>query len=121
MKLSQMTNEQACEAMIRLSDPVSRLLEDKSILPLLKQLSEMKDVPAAEAVGAMLPKAVAFAMKDHRDDLFEIIGAMTDESAEQVAKMNFMQTISVVREFADKDFIDFFKSSGNVTSNPGKN
>ena len=120
MKLSQMTNEQACNAMIRLADPVGRLLEDKSIIPLLKQFSEMKDVPAAEAVGAILPKAVTFAMKDHKGDLFEIIGAMTDTSTEQVAEMNFMQTISVVREFVDKDFIDFFKSSGNVTSNPGK-
>lgn len=120
MKLSQMTNEQACNAMIRLADPVSRLLEDKSILPLLQQFSEMKDVPAAEAVGAILPKAVAFAMKDHRGDLYEIIGAMTDATAGQVAEMNFMQTIAVVMDFVDKDFVDFFKSSGNVTSNPGK-
>lgn len=116
MKLSQMTNDQACNAMIRMADPVSRILEDKGVLPLLEQFSGMKDVPPAEAIGAMLPKVVSFAMKDHKDDLFEIIGAMTGNSAEAVSGMNFMQTVAAVRDFADKDFLDFFKSSGNVTS-----
>lgn len=120
MKISQMTNDQACNAMIRMADPMSRLLEDDSIKPMLKQVSEMKDVPSVDIIGAMLQKVVTFAMKDHRQDLYEIIGAMTDATAEQVAEMNFMQTIACVREFADKDFLDFFKSSGNVTSRPGK-
>lgn len=120
MKLSQMTNDQACNAMIRMADPMGRLLEDESIKPLLKQFSEMKDVPSVDIIGALLQKVVTFAMKDHRGDLYEIIGAMTDATAGQVAEMNFMQTIAVVMDFVDKDFVDFFKSSGNVMSNPGK-
>lgn len=120
MKLSQMTNDQARDVMIRLAVPASNLMNDKKILPILQEISEGKEKPLAELVGSVLPKLVAFALKDHADDLYEVVGAMADKPMEEVGSMNFMQTIGVLRDSIDKDFIDFFKSSGSVTNKPGK-
>ena len=120
MKLSQMTNDQACEAMIRMAEPVSRMMEDESIVDLLKQVEQSKNVPMVITVGKLLPKFVAYAMKSHRADLYEIVGALAEETTENVGKMTLMKTIKILRESVDKDFIDFFKSSGNVTEIPGE-
>lgn len=122
MKLSQMTNDQACEAMIRLAEPCSNLLKDETVMPLLDSLkngSEGESV--AQMFGRILPKFVSFAMKDHKADLYEIVGVLSETPTAKVGKMPFVQTVKVLKESIDEDFIDFFKSSGDATSNPGTN
>lgn len=120
MKLSQMTNDQAREVIIRLAVPASNLMNDKNILPILNELREGKEKPVAELIGGLLPKIVALTLKDHADDLYEIVGAMAQKPVEEVGSMNLMQTIGFLRDSVDKDFLDFFKSSGSVTNKPGK-
>ena len=118
MRFSQMTNDQARDVMIRLAVPASNLMNDKNIMPVLTELGEGKDKPVVELIGGLLPKIVAFALKDHADDLYEVVGALAEKPTEEIGQMNFMQTLGVLRDSIDKDFIDFFKSSG--TNKPGK-
>lgn len=117
MKISAMNNNQASKALIRLADPIAHIMTDKTGAELTEEFSKMKDGTAIEAVGALLPRFVAFALKDHKDDLYEIIGALSD--VEDVGNMNFLETVKILRESIDKDFLDFFKSPGNVTSKLG--
>lgn len=115
MKLSQMTNDKASETLIRLSTPIANILEDKNIQPVFKEIADGKDTPIVELVGKTIPQIVSLAMKDHKHDLYEIIGAFAEKRADEVGKMNFMQTVGILRDSIDKEFIDFLKSSGGTT------
>ena len=120
MKISMMTNDQASEAMIRISAPMANILDDKNSKELIDSMADLARNSSTGAISALLPKFVSFCLKDHKSDLYEIIGALTFKPASHVGKMNFMETIKEMRESIDEDFIDFFKSSGNATATPGE-
>ena len=112
MKISEMTNEQAAEAMIRLSVPFGNLCDDKKITEMIEQYKGLKDGPMIHAFGKMLPEIIMYAFKAHREDLYEIVGALTNQSIEEVAKMNFVKTVNVLKESYDDVIRDFFTSYG---------
>lgn len=111
MKISEMNNEQAAEALIRLSVPFGNLCDDEKVVELIKKYQNNSEVPAIQTLGRALPEVVSFAFKEHKNDLFEIVGALTNQSQIQVAKMNFVTTIKVLRESYDEVLKDFFTSS----------
>lgn len=120
MKLSEMNNDQAAEVLVKVSGPLSNILNDENIKPLLDEMSNAKDIPPVKAFADMIPKLVSFCMKDHRDDLYEVVGALTFKPASKVGKMNFMATVKELRDSIDAEFIGFFRSSGNATATPGQ-
>ena len=120
MKISMMTNDQASEAMIRISTPMANILDDKNAKELIDSMADLAKDSSTNAISSLLPKFVSFCLKDHKPDLYEIIGALTFKPTAQVGKMNFMETIKAMRESIDEDFIGFFKSSGNATATPGE-
>ena len=119
MKISEMTNEQAADAMIKLAQPMSNLLEDEATIKLLEELKKPDEEGGVNYFARMLPKVVPFLMKDHKADVFAIVAALTLKPVSAVGKMNFMETIKELRDSIDEDFIAFFRSSGNVTTDPG--
>lgn len=120
MKISEMNNDQATNAIIRLAEPIANILDDPNSEAFLKELSEQKGKKLKDSVSAILPKAVAFCMKDHKKDLYEIVGALIMIPTGKVGAMNFMQTVKEVKDSIDEDFLDFFKSSGSAKAEPGK-
>lgn len=120
MKISMMTNDQASEAMIRISTPMANILDDKRSKELIDGMAQVAQTTTTSAISAYLPKFVSFCLKDHKDDLYEIIGALTFKPASVVGNMNFIETVKEMRESIDEDFIGFFKSSGNATATPGE-
>ena len=119
MKISQMTNDQAADAMIKLAQPMSNLLEDEATVGLLKEMEKGDSKGGIAFFGRMLPKIVAFAMKDHKEDVYAIVAALTMKPVAEVGSLNFMETVKEMKESIDDEFIGFFTSSGNVTSKPG--
>lgn len=111
MKISEMNNEQATEAMIRLSVPFGNLCNDEKIVDMIKRYQNMGNVPTIQTIGRVLPEITMFAFKEHKDDLYEIVGALTQQTKEKVAKMNFVKTINVLKESYDDVLKDFFTSS----------
>lgn len=116
MKISEMTNDMASEAILRIATPISNIFDDEASKPLLDAMTKLGD---GNGLTTFLPKFVAFCLKDHKGDLYEIIGALTLKPTTAVGKMNFVQTIKELRDSIDEDFIGFFKSSGNATATPG--
>ena len=110
MKLSQMTNDQATDFLVRVTSPIARIMDDEEIQPLLTNFSTMKDVPITKVISTFLPQFVTFAIKGHKDDLYEIIGAFSGKSKQSVGKMNLLETMNLMKDSIDKDFLDFFKS-----------
>lgn len=115
MKISEMTNDQAAEAMIRLAVPFGNICEDEEALKLLDEYRSMNSLPMLQTIGKMLPKLVSYMLKSHKDDLYEIIGALTFMTADKVAKMNFAETIKVIRESYDEVLASFFPLSVKQT------
>ena len=120
MKISEMTNDQATEVLARISVPMSNLLEDKDFVELVDEVSKGVTDNAAAFVARIIPKAASFCLKSPKDDLYEIVGALTFKPAKAVGNMNFLATVKELRESIDEDFIGFFRSSGNATATPGE-
>ncbi len=109
MKISEMTNDQAAEAMLKIAPAFEVLLKDENTKPLLANLTEAQGKPPIEVVGTMLPKLVAFLMKDHKNELYAIVGALTMQPVSKVGKLNFVATVKELKESLDEDFLGFFK------------
>ena len=117
MKISMMTNDQASEVMIRISSPVGNILDDENIKPILEDMDKFGN---KGVINKWLPKFVGFCLKDHKDDLYEIIGALTFKPAKMVGNMNFVETVKELRDSIDDELLGFFKLSGRVKNTPGE-
>lgn len=121
MKISEMTNDQAAAALLRISGPASRLCDDDDMMKMLDEIRELKTggVEVFRATARMIPKFVAFGLAKHKLDLYEIVGALMQEPTAKVGKLNFAQTVSALQESADDILQSFFPQSANVTRNRG--
>lgn len=113
MKISEMTNDQACEAMIRLTGAFSTVCEDDEMM---KLLDELNGKTITDAIKGVIPRFVAFALNKHKAELYEIVGALMMEPSGNVGKMNFMETVSVIRDSVDEVLTSFFPSSATLTT-----
>lgn len=122
MKISEMTNDQATEAMIRLTGPFNNICEDDEMLAFVDKLNGLKDdnTPFIKVLGRMLPQFVTLALKKHRQDLYEIVGALTLTPAGKVGLMNFKETIEAIRESYDDILAGFFTSSAQAMKKNAK-
>ena len=120
MKISMMTNDQAADALVKMAQPMANLMEDKDTSALLETLSKSNPEGGGFAyLGSVLPKIVSFCMKNHKADVYAIVGALTQKPASEVGKMNFLETVKELKESIDEDFIGFFKRSEPSTEKLG--
>jgi hypothetical protein len=111
MKISEMDNEQAANALIRIATPLGNICDDEQITGIITRYQEMEETPIIKVIAKFMPEIVSVAFKKHKNDLFEIVGALTLQSADKVSKMNFLQTINVIKDaINDEDMKGFFTS-----------
>lgn len=111
MKISEMTNDQAAEALIRLSVPFGNICDDEEAIKIIDEYKGMGDIPLISSIGKLMPNIAAYMFKTHKRDLYEIVGALTQKKAEAVAKMNFFETIKILKGSYDEVLQGFFTSS----------
>ena len=111
MKISEMTNDQAAEAMIRLCGPFSNICDDEEMLAIIDKLTAMKGMPTVKAIAKVLPEFAAFGLKKHKADLYEIIGTLQGVAAERVGGMNFVETVNTMQDSVDDVLKGFFTQS----------
>jgi hypothetical protein len=111
MKISEMTNDQATEAIIRIATPISNICDDEGMLEIIDSLGKMGEMNLVTAVGKILPKIATYALKDHKNDLYEIIGALQMKPTAEIGKMNFAETVKAVRDSYDDVLAGFFTDS----------
>lgn len=120
MKISEMTMDQATEAMIRLSGPFSSICDDEEMLKLMDEIqtvsSKNPNMHPLRQIAKFLPKIVTFALIKHKDDLYEIVGALTMQPTGVVGKLGFTKTVNVIKESYDDILAGFFTPSGVATS-----
>ena len=120
MKLSEMTNDQAAEVMIRLSGPVGAICDDEEAVKMIEEYKKRYRMPLFYAVGKMIPTLVGYLLKKHRDELYEIISILSGWKKDEVGTMNIAQTVNVLRESYDETLSVFFRSSGSALLNAAK-
>lgn len=111
MKISEMNNDQATEAMIRIAGPISNICDDEDMLAILDEIANSKNIPVVKMVAKILPKFTAFGLKKHRDDIYEIISALHMIPVAEVGGMNFAETMRIIRDSYDDILASFFTPS----------
>ena len=108
MKISDMTNDQATEAMIRISGPLESICGDDEVTEVLEKISKLNNAPFIKAIGAIIPMLTTTVLKKHRRDLYEIISALTMTPLSNIGKMNFKETVNTLQDSYDDILRDFF-------------
>lgn len=124
MKISEMTNEQATEAMLRLTGPIKNLCDDSDIAQFFDIVKSVDDsTPLYMTLGKMIPEFARLAFVKHRNDMYEIIGALLMVPAGDVAHMKFGETVKALQDSYDDILTSFFSrsvkqmtKSGNVSA-----
>lgn len=121
MKISEMNNDQAAAALLRIAGPFASIADDEEVMQMMDEIKAMKTggVPVQKATLRMIPKFVTFGLSRHKNDLYEIIGALTMKKTAEVAKMNIIETIKVVQESFDDVTSSFFPFSAGLQQKSG--
>lgn len=114
MKISEMTNDQATDALIRIAGPFESICGDEEVTNALNKIGELRGEPMIRAIGKILPMVVTIGLKKHRQDLYEIIAALTMNPVSKVGKMNFKETLTALQESYDDILRDFFTRTAIV-------
>lgn len=121
MKISEMTNDQAAEALIRLAGPFAALADDEEIMTMLNEIKAMKSqgIAVMTATVKMIPRFVTFGLAKHKKDLYEIVGALLQKPASAVGELNTLQTIKAVQDSFDEDTQTFFTQYADARKSKG--
>lgn len=111
MKLSQMTVEQAAQTIIKISDPMERMMSDINLENHFKEFSNLyrENVTVIRLTGYMLGRFLPALLKEHKEDVYLVVSAMTGKPIEEVREEKLTVFIRDCLDFVDKDFVDFFR------------
>ena len=120
MKISEMSNEQAAQALIDLTEPISRICDDQQLEELLEKYRTLKEESMFKTIGQLLPRIISYAIKDHKDDIYKVVSVLIGKPVSEVAEMKLFDTIKVVRESYDEVLASFFTSLGKPIKTTGE-
>lgn len=109
MKISEMTTDKAADVLMRITDPVANIMHDADTMSLIEKMANGTDNPI-KFIADNIVSVSTVLLKNHREDMFEIIAAMSDKTADEVSKQKFPQTIKDIRGCWDGELADFFGS-----------
>ena len=119
MKISEMTNDQAADVMIRLADPIGSLCDDEEAVAMIDEYKKEMRKPVFYVVGRLIPRLVAYFMKNHKAEIYQIVSILSGEPVQTIGKKPFPETVKVIRESYDDVLAVFFPHSGNAISSAG--
>ena len=115
MKLSEMNTAQFAECVCELASPLSAIAQDDNVFKVIEEIMNVDTKkPVIAVFGQIISVLVPVLLKEHRDDLFAVLSALTGKSVSKITKQNALETIKEAKECIDKDFLDFFISSASA-------
>lgn len=112
MKLSEMNTQQLAKCLCEIAPALDRIGSDDAVGKVFSSMSEkIAEGTLTKFVSSMAGTLVPVLLGTHFDDSVTIISAMTGKSEDVVRSQKGMETIRDVKDFFDKDFFDFFRSS----------
>lgn len=115
MKLSEMTTDRAMDVLCEITPCIANITADEELLAELRNAIDPKAVKTKAELMVKgvekITKLVPIVLKKRKADVFGILAALNEKTAEEIGKQNIIATMAQVREVVkDKDLMDFFKS-----------
>ena len=115
MKLSEMTTDRAMDVLCEITPFIANITADEELLEELRNAIDPKAVKTKAELMVKgvekVTKLVPIVLKKRKADVFGIMAALNEKTAEEIGKQNIIATMAQVREVVkDKDLMDFFKS-----------
>lgn len=115
MKLSEMTTERAMDVLCEITPCIANITADEELLAELRNSIDPKAVKTKAELMVKgvekITKLVPIVLKKRKTDVFGILAALNEKTADEIGKQNIIATMAQVREVVkDKDLMDFFKS-----------
>ena len=115
MKLSEMTTDRAMDVLCEITPFIANITTDEELLAELRSAIDPKAVKTKAELMVKgvekITKLVPIVLKKRKTDVFCILAALNEKTAEEIGKQNIIATMAQVREVVkDKDLMDFFKS-----------
>lgn len=115
MKLSQMATDRVADVLCEITPYIANIASDEELLDELRNAIGFEEVSTKAELMAKgaekIAKLIPIILKKRKYDLFGILAALNDKTAEEIGKQNILVTMIQVREIAkDKELIDFFRS-----------
>ena len=115
MKLSEMTTDRAMDVLCEITPFIANITADEELLEELRNAIDPKAVKTKAELMVKgvekITKLVPIVLKKRKADVFGILAALNEKTAEEIGKQNIIATMAQVREVVkDKDLMDFFKS-----------
>ena len=120
MKLSEMTNDQAAEIMIRIAEPVGLICDDEEAVQMIDDYKQRYKKQLFYAIGNLIPRLIGYLMDKHKPELYEIIAALSGKKVGEVGKMNLKETVDLVRDSYDEVLQVFFPSYASAIRRGGR-
>ena len=115
MKLSEMTTDRAMDVLCEITPFIANITADEELLAELRNAIDPNAVKTKAELMVKgvekITKMVPIVLKKRKADVFGILAALNEKTAEEIGKQNIIATMAQVREVVkDKDLMDFFKS-----------
>lgn len=115
MKLSEMNNDKAFDAIIEITPFFSNILEDERLLSIwydkvdITGLDEKQGkIKGATKGFSNILKIAPLLLKDHREDIFNILAIVNDKTVEDIRNQNPIKTMKQLKElWEDKELLNF--------------
>lgn len=116
MKLSELTTDETLDVLCEITPCVERIVKDEKIISIAGKAIDTKGMTqtgvfmeALDRIGALVPAM----LKDHRSDIYCILGAVNRVDPAEIAAQKLTVTLMQIDEILhDEDLLFFFKSFG---------
>lgn len=114
MKLSDHTTDSAADVLITITPLVENIAKDQTLIDMIGRAIDKEGMTQAGVFLAGLERLTALVpllLKDHRADLFGIVGAVNSKSAKEIGAQKLSDTMAQIREVSeDGELLDFLRS-----------
>lgn len=114
MRLSELSTDAAASVLLSITPALSNILKDPDLRGKIGKKADLKDMSVIGIYLAGVDKIneiIPFLLDTHKADVYAILAALNNTTAEKIAKQNILVTMTQIMETVkDKDLIDFFKS-----------
>lgn len=111
---SELNTDEALEVVVQIAQPITNLIDDEALVKEMQKTMPKGETTriAMQRFGlAKIVKLLNIALKQHREDVYEILAPFNGLTVEEIGKQNFLITCKQVADLLnDKGFVDFFKS-----------
>ena len=110
MKISQMTTDQAADALIKITEPAANIMHDEETVKVLEKLAKGNTDNGLSFIADNLVPVATILLKSHRKDVYEILSAMSEKKVAEIGKQRITETIKDIKDCWDGELMDFFAS-----------